>query len=156
MDPGIKVDHPRPTKLLRPRLPLAAQPEPPGACGRIERLALFACALARESALDVLEGLCEPDRARAREYARRVAAMDSPTRQAKIAIEFGVRRDAAPRLRALMADAAPVLRVEILRLLPPYHRSLFPDLAESLSTPAQPAAPGMLAFAQRLVREATR
>ncbi|MHB8872738.1 MAG: hypothetical protein ACYC8T_03530 [Myxococcaceae bacterium] len=156
MSPDAKARQYRPTRLLMPRASAGPSSAASGECGWPERLALFACALARESAIDLLEGLAEPQRARAREFARKVASWDSPTRQAKVAVEFGPRPDAGGRLRALMAEAGPTLRRELFRLLPPYHRSLFPELVAVLSAPGDPPPPGLLALAQRLVREATR
>ena len=92
MNPATRPEPHRATRLLAPKAVTdRPAPGPQGTCGRTERLALFACALSRESALDVLEGLCEPERTRARRYARQVAAWDSPTRQAKVALEFGLR-----------------------------------------------------------------
>lgn len=129
---------------------------PQGGCGRTERLALFACALSRDSALDMLEGLCEPQRTRARRYAQQVVAWDSPSRQAKVAVEFGLREDAGSRLRAVVEEAGPELRLEMFRLLPPYLKTLFPELVTAAVAPAASVPPGMAALAQRLVREAIR
>jgi len=152
-----KAERHRATRLLMPKpIPDRPAPGPHGRCGRTDRLALFACALSRESALELLEGLCEPQRTQARRYAQQVAAWDSPTRQAKVAFEFGLREDAAKRLREEMAEAGPSLRFEMFRLLPPYLRTLFPDLAAAAAAPVPPVPPGLAALAQRLVREATR
>jgi hypothetical protein len=157
MNAAAKTQPQRVTRLLLPR-PVVDRPRsaPQGGCGRSERLALFACALCRDTALDMLEGLCEPYRTRARRYAQQVTAWDSPSRQAKVAVEFGLREDAGRRLRAVMQEAAPALRLEMYRLLPPYLKTLFPELVAPSAAPSTVVAPGMAALAQRLVREATR
>ena len=55
-----------------------------------------------------------------------------------------------------MEEAGPALRMEMFRLLPPYLRTLFPDLDAATVVHLAPVAPGMAALAQRLVREAIR
>ncbi len=145
-----------PTRLAKNRPSKAQPPSPAGsALGFEERLALFACALGRESALEVLEGLCEPSRARARAHARAVSRWDSPTRQAKVEAAFGVCPNADEQLRALMRLAAPRLQQAIYRLLPRFQRSLFPAFTLSPCS-GEPLARGGVALAERLVREATR
>ena len=82
------------------------------------------------------------------------AALSSARRQARVAVEFGVRPDAAARLRTLMRQAPEPLRREMFRGLPSYHRSLFPE--ERLEPVDAPVPDAVSAWAERLVREATR
>ncbi|CAM4522856.1 Flagellar motor switch protein FliG C-terminal domain-containing protein [Myxococcus xanthus] len=119
-----------------------------------ERLALVAWVLGRERAGTLLGELGEESAVRAREHLQRLSALPSAQRQAKVAVEFGERADAAARLRRLMSDAPPMLRREIFRRLPPYHRTLFPDA--SLAPQATEVPPALGALAERLIREATR
>ena len=136
------------TPRLNPRLP--ARPEQ----GEFaEHVALFAVAIARDRALELLEGFTEAERHLACARARAAAGWDSATRQARLQVTFGSRPDSELRLRALMAEAGPALRQEIFRVLKPYQRSLFPDFALE---PGAAATPFVVALAERLVREATR
>ncbi|ATB27861.1 hypothetical protein [Melittangium boletus] len=130
----------RPTPVLEP-LPL-------------ERLALVALVLGRERAAALLDGLTESDATRARDYLAGFTALSSARRQARVAVEFGVRPDAAARLRQMMEDAPGVLRREIFRRLPSFHRSLFPSFQMEPADTAVPARVGT--WAERLIREATR
>ncbi|WP_426754126.1 hypothetical protein [Myxococcus sp. Y35] len=120
----------------------------------LERLALVAWVLGRERAADLLGGLGEGSAERATDHLRRLASLPSAQRQAKVAVEFGERADAAERLRQVMAEVPPLLRREILRRLPPYHRSLFPS--ERVEALPQEVPPALGALAERLIREATR
>jgi hypothetical protein len=120
----------------------------------LERMALVALVLGRDRAAELFEGLKEPDAVRARGYLAGFAALSSARRQARVAVEFGVRPDAAARLRGVMQEAPEVLRREIFRRLPPYHRSLFPSLQLEPSGPE--ATERVCALAERLIREATR
>ncbi len=153
-----QVDRARPTRLVArdPAAVVAKSAPAAERCAWQERLALFACSMNRDSAIDLLEGLADPERVRARAYARRVVGWDSPTRQARLAVEFGLRGDSEHRLHALMAEASPQLRLEVFSLLPPYHRTLFPDVAARFSARGAPPSPAVSALAQRMVREATR
>ena len=150
---GTRIDR-RPTVFLPNRVAPVATPDPEE-YGFEERLALFTVAMAKERALELLENLHRSSRPRAREHARRVASWDSPLRQARLAWVFGARPDAGERLRALWKDCGPLLKREVWKLLPPYHRSSLPlfNLAEA---PADPACPALRTLAERFVREATR
>jgi hypothetical protein len=128
---------------LPPRLPLA-----------LERFALVTWVLGRERAPELLDGLGEHEAERAKEHLRRIAALPSAQRQAKVAVEFGERADAGARLKLLMAEAPEPLRRELFRRLPPYHRTLFPERRVDPPSPEAPPAMGVLA--ERLLREATR
>jgi hypothetical protein len=119
----------------------------------LSRFALVALVLGKERAAELLEGLGGREGARAQEHLRLLMALSSAERQARVALEFGPRRDAAESLRAVMQEASEPLRQEIFRRLPPYHQSLFPARA---AEPAAPAAPGLGVLAERLIREATR
>ena len=120
----------------------------------LERFALVAWVLGRERAAELLSGLGEREAERAKEHLLRLAALPSAQRQAKVAVEFGERADAASRLKALMGEASEPLRREIFRRLPPYHRTLFPGERVEPMDPSTPPALG--ALAERLIREATR
>ncbi|HSP80091.1 MAG TPA: hypothetical protein VLQ93_16290 [Myxococcaceae bacterium] len=135
-----------------------SRPEPPRPAAPfalpLERMALVALVLGRERAEALLEGLAGPAARQAKRYLAGFAALSSAQRQARVTVEFGVRPDAATRLRAVMEEAPEVLRREIFRRLPPYHRSLFPERRVEPSDEA--ATPGVCALAERLIREATR
>jgi hypothetical protein len=121
---------------------------------QLERIALVALVLGRERAEALLDGLGEAEARQAKAHLAGFAELSSARRQARVAVEFGVRPDAAARLKAVMEEVPEVLKREIFRRLPPYHRSLFPERqmepADAASTPA------MCALAERLIREATR
>jgi hypothetical protein len=120
----------------------------------LERLALVALVLGRERAEALLDGLGEAEARQAKDDLAGFAALSSARRQARVAVEFGVRPDAAARLKAVMEEAPEVLRRELFRRLPPYHRSLFPE--RQLEPPDAAATPSVCALAERLLREATR
>ncbi len=69
-------------------------------------------------------------------------------------MEFGGVEEATERLKALMEEAPEALRREVFRRLPPYHRSLFPQ--REVEPPDATVSPVLGAFAERLIREATR
>jgi hypothetical protein len=135
-----------------PPEPVMAPPAP--STLPLERIALVALVFGRERAKALLDGLREPDAQQAKAHLAGFAALSSARRQARVAVEFGVRPDAAARLKALMEEAPEVLRREIFRRLPPYHRSLFPKRQVEPSDAA--ATPAVCALAERLIREATR
>lgn len=120
----------------------------------LERLALVVLVLGRQRATGLLEGLRAAEAREAREHLERLAVLSSAQRQARVAVEFGVRPEAAARLRALMAELPEVLRREVFRRLPPYHRSLFPERQVEQTAEGTPPRAGE--WAERLVREATR
>lgn len=120
----------------------------------LERIALVVCVLARERASELLEGLVDAEAGRALLHLERFAAMPSAQRQAKVAVEFGERADAANRLSALLEAAPEVLRQAIFQRLPPYHRSRFPHLEAAV--PVVESAPVLVSLAERRIREATR
>lgn len=120
-----------------------------------ERIALFAHALVKDRARGMLESLSGEGRERALHYLDVLAQLPSSERQGRLSTEFGIRPEANTRLRELWAAAGPALKVELFKLLPPYHRSLFPDFVPDEALVAD-AAPALKAFAERLVREATR
>ncbi len=120
----------------------------------VERIALVCLVLARERAAELLEGLGECEARQAREHLARFTALSSAQRQARVAVEFGERPDAAARLRSVMEEVPETLRWEMFRRLPPYHRSLFLERGVEPPEAAVTAGPGTLA--ERLIREATR
>ncbi|HZI14333.1 MAG TPA: hypothetical protein VE153_28455, partial [Myxococcus sp.] len=97
-----------------------ASPPPPRLPLALERFALVTWVLGRERAAELLDGLGEHEAERAKEHLRRIAALPSAQRQAKVAVEFGERADAGARLKLLMAEAPEPLRRELFRRLPPY------------------------------------
>ncbi|QSQ23992.1 hypothetical protein JY651_03160 [Pyxidicoccus parkwayensis] len=133
--------------------PRQAKPPPPMALP-LERYALVAWVLGRERAGELLSGLGAREAERAKEHLLRIAGLPSAQRQAKVAVEFGERADAAARLKALMEEASEPLRREIFRRLPLYHRTLFPGRQVESGDAGPPSALGVLA--ERLIREATR
>lgn len=120
----------------------------------LARFALVALVFGKERASELLEGLGESEAARAKEHLAHFMAMTSAQRQARVALEFGLRSDPAEQLRELMSEAPEALRREIFRKLPPYHRTLFPQ--RRLEAPDASVSPAMSTLAERLVREATR
>ena len=120
----------------------------------LERLALVALVFGRERAPALLEGLLAPEAKRARGLLAGFAALSSARRQARVAVEFGTRPEATARLRALMEEAPEVLREELFRGMPPYHRSLFPG--RQVAPPRASVTEAVAAWAERLLREATR
>lgn len=120
---------------------------------RLERLVLVTHTFGRTRAAALLDGLRTREALEARALLQRLSSSSSADRQARVAQQFGLVPEAAERLRSLMAEASPPLKAEILRRLPPYHRSLFPAAALSRD---EAAAPAMGVLAERLIREATR
>ncbi|WP_163995241.1 hypothetical protein [Pyxidicoccus caerfyrddinensis] len=150
----------RPNKRAKPPVQAPAREEPPPQAMPLpplalplERYALVAWVLGRERAAELLSGLGVREAERAKEHLLRLAGMPSAQRQAKVAVEFGERADAAGRLKALMEEASEPLRREIFRRLPPYHRSLF---AGRQVEPGEQTPSALGALAERLIREATR
>ncbi|RKH73923.1 hypothetical protein [Corallococcus aberystwythensis] len=120
----------------------------------LERIALVVCVLARERAAELLGGLADAEAGRALRHLERFADMPSAQRQAKVAVDFGERADAANRLSLFLEAAPEALRLEALRGLPPYHRSRFPQWEDA--GPRAEAAPALTALAERRIREALR
>lgn len=163
--PGART--PGPEQTVVGRVPGTPSPEPwkkppgpapvkspPPASLPLERLALVALVFGRERAEALLGGLSGPEARQAKNHLAGFSALSSARRQARVAVEFGVRPDAAARLRSVMEAAPEVLRREIFRRLPPYHRSLFPE--RQMEPPDAAATPAVCALAERLIREATR
>lgn len=138
-----------PRKLTRP---LPPQDGPRG-LGFEERLALFVCALHRDRALELLDGLASGPRVRARSFARAVADWDSSTRQARLTRELGLGSDAAERVQALIVEAPAALRVAIVEALPEEWRARYPHLLGNATCAPTPLA---RAIGARLVRETLR
>ncbi len=144
----------RTRKVEPPAPPASARGLPRGVGLNLERVALVALVFGGERASGLLEGLAAPEARRARELLAGYAALSSARRQARVAVEFGVRPDATARLRALMEGAPEVLREELFRRLPPYHRSLFPG--RQVVAPDASVTGAVCTWAERLIREATR
>ncbi len=150
------VPRPKPAPVPVRRAPAgkAAAPKTPPALLPLARFALVALVFGRERAAELLEGLGAREAERAKEHLAGFVALTSAQRQARVAMEFGMRSDPADRLRELMAEAPEALKREIFRRLPPYHRSLFPQ--RRVEPPDGSTTPALAALAERLIREATR
>jgi hypothetical protein len=120
----------------------------------LARFALVALVFGKERAAELLEGLGAREAERAKEHLAHFAELTSAQRQARVALEFGVRSDPSEQLRELMAEAPEALRREIFRRLPPYQRSLFPQ--RRVEPADDSVTPAMGGLAERLIREATR
>ena len=145
------------TRITRQPMPpkrAAPAPKTPPALLPLARFALVALVFGRERAPELLEGLGEREAERAKEHLANLTALSSAQRQAKVAVEFGMRKDPSAPVRELMAEAPEPLRRELFRRLPPYLRSLFP--ARELAPPEASATPALCALAERLIREVTR
>jgi hypothetical protein len=144
------------TRIVRkpvPRVKVAASKAPPTLLP-LARFALVALVFGKERAAELLEGLGAREAERAKEHLAHFGALTSAQRQARVALEFGVRSEPAELLRELMAEAPEALRREIFRRLPPFHRSFFPQ--RRVEPPDASVTPAMCALAERLIREATR
>jgi hypothetical protein len=127
----------------------------PGESNPVERLALFTHGLAREGASALLSGLERQTADAAAAELEVLGKLDSAERHARIADVFGILQDAGDKLRKTWADSGPTLRREIFRQLPPYHRSELRQPPPAPESVRVEAAPGLRAFAARLIREAT-
>lgn len=116
-------------------------------------LAIFTAAMSKQPQA-LLATLTEDAAPLAQQVATALVSGSSAERQAKLASTFGLRADARERLRAVVCEAGPTLRNEILRVVPVWMRSWLEDLASFREE--LPAAPLVTALAERLVREATR
>lgn len=154
------------TRISRPRRSGGPRPDrteryqlrtPEEDARSVERLALFTCALAREQAPALLEMLAAPHRGRAAEYLRQVSALDSASRQGRLARELGERADAPERLRKVLAELSPRQRAVAYLRLPPYlKRLVLAEGATARSQSPEEDPPVLRAFTERLVKEAIR
>lgn len=117
--------------------------------GFVEQTTLFLVAMKKEQALELLDGFAKDPRHRARVFAQQLSDLDSPTRQARLALEFGVREGGRERVNKLLGEVSPPMRAAIASLLPPSWR--LPNVPSAAQT-----TPVMSALAARLIREATR
>ncbi len=140
------------TTCLKPR-----PRDAPEAQRRFEAdLTLFTVGFAKGEAVGLLDGLARFERARTQQLARELAALDSASRQARVARTFGARPDAAPRLRELFSGAGALLQRLMYRELPPYLKTTFPALASGTVPDADTTCPARDGWAVRLAKEATR
>ena len=157
---GTRVERKRPvTPVLdvsRQRTRIKDPLGPLGGLGSEERLALFCHSIARDRAGKLLEGLSEEPRRKASQYLVVLGTLPSSERQGRLASEFGIRIDSSQRLREIWLAAGPELRREIFRLLPPYHRTLFPEYVLEERPAEVEVASALKPFAERLILEATR
>ena len=119
----------------------------------IERVTLFVSTMHKDTAPQLFESLSETQLIRAKKHAKTIANLDSATRQAQLACEFGVRGDAVERLQALLSHCAPPLRSAIVQLMPAKWRTHFPKVRFD-DTTCPPAE--LRAMALRLIDEAVR
>lgn len=131
----------RPSPLIKAK----AHPTPPRASGLVERTTLFLIALKRGQAKELLDGLAQEPKARAEAFAKQLVQLDSATRQARIAREFGPDAAFDARVHELVVRSPPALRHAVYAQLPPSSRP-----AGFVSTSSSPA---LQALAARLVRE---
>lgn len=137
----------RASPLIKARV---RQRDPAREMGLVERTTLFLVALKKDQALGLIDGFGEAARQRARVFAQQVSDLDSPTRQARLALEFGVRDGVRDRVGKLLAEAPPALRAALASLLP---ASLRP---RDVPPPTEAPSPALQALAARLIREASR
>jgi hypothetical protein len=160
MEKGTSVDRPRRVGAGRvnDRTERFQLRTPEESARAVERLALFTYAMAREQAAGLVELLAAPHRGRAAEYLRQLPALDSASRQGRLAREFGERVDAPERLRVLLAEMAPPQRARAYAKLPPYLQNLCPPHGDTAKAPlgGEDETPAMSAFCDRLLKEAVR
>jgi hypothetical protein len=135
------------TRIERPR------PEGPRVLGFAERVSFFISALHKATADDLLSGLAEPLRRRAKTFALAMTGWDSARRQARLAHEFGAHQDVGHHIHRLVVEAqGKLLRSAIVAASPPAVRKEFPQFqggGESFPLAVR-------AVAARLVKEVVR
>lgn len=129
------VLRPPPAELRPKGAPVSA---PPNALSPVERLSLFLCAKQRSRALELIDGLCGPQRDAARAFATLCMTWPSGTRQARLFEEFG---RAAPRPEHVERLAARV------------PEGLRNAMMSAISSPARTRTTLLERLAARLVRE---
>lgn len=145
IDDPTRLGHASP--LLKARV---RKRDPARETGFVEQTTLFVVGLKKDQASGLLEGFGEPQRHRARVFAQQLADLDSATRQARLALEFGPRDGVRDRVNGLLSASPPALRAAIAARLPPALRPKAPKV------PDAPASPALVALASRLVREVLR
>lgn len=132
------------------RLGHSPRPRPEG----VDRIALFTCALAGARARELLGGFSASDAPRAQALAEQLSALGGAAKRARAVREFGERRDASDRVRALLAEAA-ALEGELVPRIPTY---LLPGgiRAHPAGRGTSALAPARIALLERLIREAVR
>ncbi|MBL8913131.1 MAG: hypothetical protein JNM17_20715 [Archangium sp.] len=134
------------TRLERKQAPVSK------VVGFPERLSLFVTALHKQQTDELFVGLAAPLEKRAFAFAADMKQWDSARRQARLAHEFGVRPDAAERLKRLVLSVDGVLRGAVVASLPPAVRREFPQFQGGVESFPE----AVRAVAARLVREASR
>ncbi|MBL8919698.1 MAG: hypothetical protein JNJ54_12595 [Myxococcaceae bacterium] len=143
-DTPTRLGHASP--LLKARV---GKKDPARVMGFVEQTTLFVVALKKERATELLEAFGQAHRQRARVFAQQLADLDSPTRQARLALEFGPRDGLRERVERLLSSSPPALRAALCAQLPPAFRPASPPAAT-------PVSPALKALAARLVRETLR
>ena len=115
------------------------------------RWALVCHALGRDRARELLEGLSDGVRAPALRALEHLCSLPSPVRRALLATSFDTRQDAVARLRRVAEQASPTLANVLRSEAPIGARGRGPSGWDG----APPASAGVVAFARRLVREAS-
>lgn len=146
-DTPTRLGHASP--LIKARV---AKKDPARVTGFVEQTTLFVVALKKDRATELLEGFGQAHRQRARVFAQQLADLDSPTRQARLALEFGPRDGVRERVERLLTSSPPALRAALCAHLPPAIRPAAP------AAPAKASAmsPALKALALRLIRETLR
>lgn len=138
---------------MKTKLERNKRQDPPKVTGFPERVALFIGAVHRPRADELFAGLADAAQGRAKAFVARMQQWDSGLRQARLSHEFGLKPDAAERLKALVVRCDGALRVAVVAALPPALRLQFPQLSTKAT---HELAPATRALAARLVREASR
>jgi len=117
-----------------------------------ELVALLGSVLRKDRVLELLQGLAAPQRGPALGLARHLLALDSGTRKARLAREFGERLDGSIRLRSVMAGCGG-LEADMWRRLPPHHQRSYPRLQGVSEAVPNPVRAVLL---ERLIKETLR
>ena len=129
--------------LIKAKPPVA---EPARLTSFAEQTTLFIVALKKREADELLAGFAPTHASLVERCASDVGKLDSATRQARLAHEFGPSSAFTAALHALLTGSPPVLRAAIHAHLPPHLRPA--------GAPAASFSPALSALAARLVREA--
>ena len=122
-----------------------------------ERVGFFISTLHSARLEALLEGFVDSKRYTATQFCQRLASFDSATRQARVAIEFGVTPASAERLRQLVARSPPSLSAVLTDSANACEAVAFGSSAVRRQPEVGPNEPPALrAQARRLVHETVR